>query len=186
MRILVAYATKQGQTRAIAEHVGAALRARDMNAELIDVGHPYDLDLADYDAVVLAASVHMGEHEKEMIRFVRERRAALESLPTAFLSVSMSEGAAEDETNSPEKRAGATQRVQEQIEGFFRQTEWKPDRVQPVAGALMYTKYGFLIRFVMKMIAKRTGTATDTSRDHIYTDFAALDRFVGDLVATLR
>lgn len=34
----------------------------------------------------------------------------------------------------------------------------------------------------MKLIAKSEGTSTDTSHDHEYTDWAALDRFVGELL----
>lgn len=63
----------------------------------------------------------------------------------------------------------------------FEETGWHPTRVKPVAGALLYTKYGLLLRFVMKLIAKRAGGATDTSRDHKYTDWVALDRFVDEL-----
>ena len=43
---------------------------------------------------------------------------------------------------------------------------------------LLYTQYNVLIRFVMKRIAKHAGGATDTSRDHEYTDWVALDQFV--------
>ena len=35
--ILVLYATKEGHTRRIAEHIAATLRARDQAAEVIDV-----------------------------------------------------------------------------------------------------------------------------------------------------
>jgi menaquinone-dependent protoporphyrinogen oxidase len=54
--------------------------------------------------------------------------------------------------------------------------------VKPVAGALLYTKYNFIVRFVMKQIVKKKSGSTDTSRDHEYTDWAALDRFVEDLL----
>jgi len=50
-----------------------------------------------------------------------------------------------------------------------------------VAGALSYTKYNFLVRFVMKRIAKAQGASTDTSRDHELTDWEALDHIVDEL-----
>jgi hypothetical protein len=50
-----------------------------------------------------------------------------------------------------------------------------------VAGALLYSKYNPLVRFVMKRIAKEAGAATDTSRDYEYTDWVGLDRFVVEL-----
>jgi len=39
------------------------------------------------------------------------------------------------------------------------------------------------VRFVMKQIARKTGSPTDTSRDHELTDWAAVDRFAGELAA---
>ena len=61
---------------------------------------------------------------------------------------------------------------------FFAETGWYPERVKPVAGALLYTPYNFLIRLVMKHIAQHAGRSRDTSRDHEYTDWVALDHFV--------
>ncbi len=186
MPVLIAYATHQGHTRVIAEYVAAALRVRDVETEVVDVADPPPLDLTEYDAVVLAASVHLGRHQKEMVRFVKVFREELAVRPTAFLSVSMSETTAANDNNTTEARAEAAERVAEQVESFFDETEWTADHVQPVAGALMYSEYGLVTRFVMKMIAKSTGAATDTSRDHVYTDFAALERFASKLCDTVR
>lgn len=184
--ILIVYATREGQTHRIAEHIAAEIRARGGTA---DVMNARDVEatraLPGCSAVVVAASVHAGRHEPEMVRFVREHKAALEAMPAAFLSVSMGEAGAEDQGASPEIRAQARSDVAEQIKGFFDSTGWHPARVQPVAGALLYTKYNFIVRFVMKLIVKKKGGSTDTSRDHEYTDWAALDRFVGDLLREL-
>ena len=94
--ILVVYATREGHTRAIAEHVAASLRQAGAVPEVIDAAHPpADLDLARYEAVILAASIHAGKHEREMTDFVRNRRDALERLPTVLLSSSLTEAGAE-------------------------------------------------------------------------------------------
>jgi menaquinone-dependent protoporphyrinogen oxidase len=53
-----------------------------------------------------------------------------------------------------------------------------------VAGTLAYSRYNFIIRFVMKRIARKNGAPTDTSRDYELTDWAALDRFVGETMHT--
>lgn len=39
------------------------------------------------------------------------------------------------------------------------------------------------MRFVMKRIAKRAAMSTDTSHDHDFTDWKALDRFVEEVLA---
>jgi menaquinone-dependent protoporphyrinogen oxidase len=106
----------------------------------------------------------------------------LNDVPTAFLSVSLTEAGAEDPAAPHEKRAQATADVQAFMERFFEDTGWRPRESMPVAGALLYTKYGRIMRFVMKTISKRSGGDTDTSRDYVYTDWEALDRFVEHLV----
>ena len=66
------------------------------------------------------------------------------------------------------------------IDVFVGETGWRPARVLPVAGALAYSQYNFIIRFVMKRIARKAGAPTDTSRDHEFTDWSTLARFIRD------
>jgi menaquinone-dependent protoporphyrinogen IX oxidase len=40
-----------------------------------------------------------------------------------------------------------------------------------IAGALLYTKYDFMKRFIMRVITKRAVGDTDTSQDFVYTDW---------------
>jgi menaquinone-dependent protoporphyrinogen oxidase len=184
--IVVLYATREGQTRRIAEHVAAELRSRGLLADVHDVSAlPAGFTVASYDAAVLAASVHAGNHEKEMISFAKHHRDALERMPSAFLSISLTEAGVEDPAASAAARDAAHREVEGLTARFFEQTGWHPARVKPVAGALLYTKYNALLRFVMKHIVLGKGGSTDTSRDHEYTDFVALDRFVGDLARSL-
>ena len=63
------------------------------------------------------------------------------------------------------------------------ETGWNATHVHPVAGALLYRQYGVIVRLVMRFIARQTGATTDTSRDHEYTDWEALDRFADELAA---
>src|SRR5262249_28673948 len=95
----VFYATREGHTGRIAEHVAARLRRQGLEA---NVRNLHDrgayINLSEYAAVVLAASVHAGMHESEMVKFVRSHAVQLEQRPTAFLSVSLSEAGAERST----------------------------------------------------------------------------------------
>src|SRR5665213_2227131 len=104
--ILVLYATREGHTRRIAEHIAATIRARGYFAEVIDAADlPSEFSMEDYEAAVLAASVHREKHEEEMIRFVQRFREELECMRAVFLSVSLSEAGAEDAAATPEHRA---------------------------------------------------------------------------------
>jgi hypothetical protein len=113
-----------------------------------------------------------------MIHFVKANRAAFDGVPTALISVSMTERGVEDPALPSEVRAKAAENVKRVVDNFCRQTGLHPARVWPVAGALMYSEYGTLTRLVMRMIAKQEHADTDTSRDYEYTDWQALDRFV--------
>lgn len=185
--VLVAFATREGQTRKIAEHVADTIRARGDRAEVLDLGSgaQFELDPSRYAAVVLAASVHLGRHQREMVDFVKAHHEQLEQLPTAFLSVSLSEAGVEDMTASFEARSKAAMDVKKMIDDFCHQTGFHPSRVWPVAGALMYSEYGALVRFVMRRIARRAGQSTDTTRDYEYTDWKGLHRFVDALMMEL-
>src|SRR6187200_2526707 len=75
MRVAVFFATREGQTRKIAEHIDAKLRAHGIGVDLIDVrARQTALDWTQYENAWVAASVHAGLHEREMIRFVRDNR----------------------------------------------------------------------------------------------------------------
>lgn len=184
--VAILYATREGHTRRIAEHVAAAMRARGLPADVLEVVAESGLFSPErHAAVVLAASVHGGVHEPEMVSFVRRHRDELENLPSAFLSVSLTEATAEDEARPPDARREAGDDVRAMLETFFKSTGWHPGWAKPVAGALPYSRYGALKRFVMKQIVRRSGGPTDTSRDYEFTDWASLDRFIDEFVADL-
>ena len=177
------YATREGQTRRIAEHLAKALRVRGFTVDVMDVGGvlPADLDVARYAGAVLAASIHMGRHQRSMVRFVTRHRAALERLPTTFLSVSLSQAGVEDTRASAARKRRAAAEVGKTIDRFLRATRWQPAHVYPVAGALLYRQYGAGLRLLMRFISRMVGASTDTSRDHDYTDWRALSRVADEL-----
>lgn len=181
---LVLYATQEGQTQRIADHIGVRLRENGLSCEVINIKHlPAGFCLKDYDSAILAASVHTGKHQREMLHFVLTNRQTLQEMRAAFLSVSLSQAGVQDRNASSERRERAAADVKGMINHFLTKTQWQPTRVEPVAGALMYSKYDPFLRFIMKRIARRAGASTDTSRDHEFTDWAALDHFLSDFVA---
>jgi menaquinone-dependent protoporphyrinogen oxidase len=183
MRIAIVYATREGQTRRIAEYLAGAFQAREVRVDLFDAKEAPDPVLEVYDAIVVAGSVHLGRHERELVGWVRRRQATLQRIPSAFISVSGSQAGVEMVTCTPEQRTRAREEVALVLKTFARQTGWTPHWIHPVAGALLYTKYNFLVRAIIKAISKRTGRSTDTSRDHEYTDWADLERFAGSIVS---
>jgi len=165
-------------------HIVDDLRAHGLKADLTDIGHPEKhIALTNYSAALLAASVHVGRHEREMVKFVKQHRSTLEALPTGFVSINLAEAAVERATGTPEQRSKSAAGVKKELTRFFTDTGWHPAYVKPVAGALRYSKYNPIKRFMMRQIAKATGADTDTSRDHEYTDWVGLDQFVEQFVS---
>ncbi len=181
--ILILYATREGHTKKVCEHIRESLRARAHAVELRDVRElPREFALDRYAAVILGASVHLGRHEGAMVKFVTRARAQLEPLPTALLTVCLTEATIEDERKPAEVRRQASEDLAGIMERFYETTGWHPDRAAPVAGALMYREYGLVVRWMMRRIARSTSGDTDTSRNHVYTNWDALDHFVEDFI----
>src|SRR5213078_4609053 len=100
------YATREGQTRRIAVHIASDFRVRGFSAEIKNLADRHEeTDLDRFSFALLAASVHAGAHEPEMIQFVKKHRAQLERLPAAFISVTLSEAGAERVNAAPAERA---------------------------------------------------------------------------------
>lgn len=167
--VLVGYGTSEGQTARVAERIGDVLAEAGHDVDLVHVTHPpAGLDPATYDGIVVGASVHMGRHQSSVTDFVRDHRETLNRLPSAFVSVSLT--AAHDD---PADREPAT----DLLSTFLEETGWEPDRTTLVAGALKYSEYGLMKRFLMRRIAGRAGGDTDTSRDYEYTDWDDVEAF---------
>jgi len=173
--VLVAFATHDGQTRKVAERIATVLRVRHHAVELLDLGHPppETLDLSQFQAVLLGSPIRAQRYLRPVVRFVQSHRTELERLPTLFFSVGLAVL-----SRTGDGRA-QTMRI---VERLVAETGWHPQRVELVAGALPYTRYNFLVRFVMRRISRKEGGDTDTSRDYEYTDWAAVDRFAAEFV----
>jgi menaquinone-dependent protoporphyrinogen oxidase len=182
-RLLIVYATREGHTRRVADRLSGSLQSKGMFVEVADAARlTAELDLRSYDGVILAGSVHVGRHEPELIRFVKQHRAALQQLRAAFVSVSMSQAAVESTSTTRKQREEATARVRAAFALFEHETGWTPDRTLAVAGALLYRHYWPIVRFIMRAKARSAGAPTDVKRDHVLTDWSALDRFGEDFL----
>ena len=173
-RILIVYGSSEGQTAEIAEAMAGIVREHGHEAVPMAVKEAAGEDLADYDGVLVGASVHIGKHDKHVVKFVQRNLAGLERLPSAFFSVSLA-------------AHGDTEEAHRYVDEFTQQTGWDPAKVAIFSGALRYTKYGFVKRRMMKKIAeeKPGSLATDTSRDHIYTEWDEVGRYAEEFLADL-
>jgi menaquinone-dependent protoporphyrinogen oxidase len=84
MRVLVAYATRHGATRGIAERIGEVLQGRGLEAAVEQVDSVRDV--ADYDAFVIGSAAYMGGWLKSANAFVQRNRSTLATKPTWLFS----------------------------------------------------------------------------------------------------
>jgi menaquinone-dependent protoporphyrinogen oxidase len=170
MKILVLYGTTEGQTRKIADFVTTRLKDRGDVVAMIDaMDVPGDLLPEDYDAAILAGSLHVGSYQKPLVHFAKKHADALNKMPTAFLSVSLS-AAGKD----PEDLKGMAVCA----DLFQKETGWKPGEVHHVAGAFRFTEYDFFKRWMMKVIAWERGMKTSGVIELELTDWEALGRLI--------
>lgn len=172
MKVLIAYATTEGQTRKIAETAATHLSDRGHSVTLIDVGEERsELDIKAFDAFILAGSVHQEQHQKALKNFATAHRDLLSARPSALISVSLS--AALEETR-PE--------AENYVERFGSVTGWEPLMILPLGGAVRFTEYDYFQEQVVKFIVMKRGLASEAGADGEFTDWKALETFVDAFV----
>lgn len=75
LKVLVAYATKYGSTREIAERIGEVIRGSNYSVDVIPVDQVPAL--SGYDAVVLGSAVYVGQWRKEAAAFLKDNEEDL-------------------------------------------------------------------------------------------------------------
>ena len=172
-KILVLYASFDGQTARIADRICDGLRAAGhratlLSAEAIGAGR----EIAEHDAVIIGSAIRFGHHPKYLEILVRDHLQEICARPNAFFSVCLSA------RRSPET-------ARKYIDVFEQDTRWYPHDRASFAGALYYRRYGPVLRFMMRIVARVNGSETDASRDYEYTDWRAVDRFAAQFAAGL-
>ncbi len=176
MKILLLFATTEGQTKKIANAVDRQIQAAGHDVSLANATDSDTPDPGEFDAVILAASVHMGRYQTSLVHYVHDHVASLNNTPSAFLSVSLS--AASDE---PDERS----EIEAIANRLFDETRWRPSFVHHAAGAFRFTEYDFFRRWAMKFIAMQKGEDVDIHEDREFTDWNALEGFVAEFIAAL-
>lgn len=167
--VLVVFSTQHGQTEKIARRIANGLVRPGISAEVIDAAGAAHRQLDHYDAVIVGAPVYEGKFSREIFHWVRDNAIIIQQMPSGFFSVCLGILEATNEKTQAEEKAIVTR--------FLEATGWHPAISQIFAGSLAYPKYNWVIRNVMRRIARKVVGATDTRRDHEYTDWDAVDDF---------
>jgi menaquinone-dependent protoporphyrinogen oxidase len=184
--VLILFATREGHTRRIVERIATTSQQKGVATVVRDLSTTNGaIDFRAFSGVILAGPIHAGKHPRQLVELVKTKRQALSELPTLLLTVCLAQAGVENPSTPADKRAAAERAVAALIADFNEQTGFLPTYTKTVAGALPYTQYNFFIRWVMKRIVAKEGGDTDTSRDYVYTNWAALDRTMEDFLGQL-
>ena len=157
MSILVAYASRYGSTRGIAERIAAKLGEAGQTAELRRaqaVG-----DLAGYDAFVIGSGVYNAHWLKESAELVRRNRGLLAERPVWLFSSGPLGTTAEDARGRDLRVAAEPKELAE----FKEAIDPRDHRV--FLGALVSSKLEFAHRMIRKLPAARAALPDGDFRD---------------------
>jgi menaquinone-dependent protoporphyrinogen oxidase len=176
--VAIYYATRDGQSRRIAEYIwrrlddGRTLAApRDLLPDL-----PTAAELAQAQLIVLVAAVRYGKHLPEVESFLNAYSALPASPPLALASVNLSA-----------RKAGKTTRTGNV---YLRKTIARhrlvPALAIAFAGRLDYRRYKWRDRQIIRFIMLLTGGPTDPDTCIEYTSWTAVDEFAIQIAALRR
>lgn len=166
MKLFIGYATNEGQTRKICQHIADRCVDAGNSVELMGIADAQTIDLSRFDAAILGGSLHTGHYQKALSNFVAEHAVALNAMQTMMISVSLAAAGHDAE----EWRA-----LDHIITDFQDATTWSPGQVVQVAGAYKPSDYDVFRKFIMRRIIAQKDPEADLDWDKEYTDWAALD-----------
>jgi menaquinone-dependent protoporphyrinogen oxidase len=163
--VLVAFATRYGSTREVADAIGAALREKGLTVDIQPARAVRSLEA--YNAVVLGAPLYMFRWHADALRFLSRHRQALAARPTAVFAL----GPFHDDEK--ERR-----QAREQLDKALTKYAWfAPKAVEVFGGKFDPARLDFpynLIRPLKQM------PASDAR------DWAAIGAWAGSLATTLQ
>ena len=165
--ILIVYSTVDGHTLKICGRLRAIAEQRGDRVTLAAVEDSAALTLADFDKVVIGASIRYGKHRPNVAGFMRDNAKTLRAKPNAFFSVNIV--ARKPDKNTPETNP--------YVRKFLRQIGWRPRVLEVFAGKLDYPRYGFWDRHIIRFIMLLTRGPVDPQSVVEFTDWSAVERF---------
>lgn len=163
MKVLILYATVEGQTGKIARFVSDAVKRLGHEAVRTDADDTAELSLEGVDAVILAAPVHQRRHPRGFEALIAARAEALAERRTLMLSVSLN---------------AAFPEGQEEAEDYLLEMKMRtglaPDAELLVGGALRPAEYDYFASQVVRFVVMRDHEYDDTADEHEFTDWDAL------------
>ncbi len=170
MKSLIVYSSTDGQTKKICEVIKENLLNKNQH-KLISIEHISEINIEDYERIILGASIRYGKHNSKVINFVKQNIRILEKKKNVFFSVNVvarKEGKDKPDTNP-------------YVQKFIKKTKWKPKKLGVFAGKVDYPNYNFFNRQIIKLIMFITKGPTDTSKTYEFTNWNKVKNFAVEI-----
>ncbi len=174
IKTLLLHSSREGQTEKILSFIED--RLTDHQCQKVNLHHIDDIDLLQYDKIVIGASIHYGHLNKKLYQFIDRYKQQLQESKVAFYCVNLTARKEEQKKDTPQKSA--------YVQTFLKKSPWEPTLIGVFAGALYYPRYTWFDRVMIRFIMSITGGETDTSKEVEYTNWNKVALFA-DKVATM-
>ncbi len=172
MKVLIAYATSEGQTEKIARFIGQDLSSSGHEITYHNVKQlSGGLSVSEFDKAIIAGSVHFGKHQEELDLFAFANRETLNQMSTLFISVSLAVAFPDSEDHA----AGY-------VDTFHESTGWKPTRDLLVAGAMRHGAYAWFEESKLMEGDLQSHINQELKEDQEFTDWEQLKESVRNFV----
>ena len=163
---VIIYSTTDGQTKRICERLVDQVGG-ETNVDLFCIKEKKKIDLQTYEKIVIGASIRYGKHNPLVYDFVEKNKQILLNKFTAFFTVNVV--ARKPQKNTPETNP--------YMKKFLALSKWQPTLLGVFGGRIIYPKYKFLDRLMIRLIMYITSGPTDVSETFEFTNWEEVDNF---------
>ncbi len=166
-KALLLYSSREGQTTKVLQYIAEHLA--DFDCEIANLHETETVNFADYEKVLIGASIHYGHLNKGLYKFIHRYRDELAQNKAAFVCLNLTARKEEQQKDTPQGSP--------YVQTFLRKSPWQPELIGVFAGALRYPRYNVFDKFMIRLIMKMTGGETDTSKEIEYTNWNKVAKF---------
>lgn len=169
--LLILYSTVDGHARHICEYAQSKLSDKKevVMASMEECG---EYNVADFDEILIGASVRYGFHRKNVYQFVTSNKGELDKKKTAFFSLNLT-------ARKPEK---STPETNPYIIKFLKKVNWEPTIQAVFAGRLDYPSLSCPNRLAILLIMAITNGPKDLSKVHDFTNWKKVDEMIESIM----
>ena len=169
---LLLYLSREGQTRKIADCMAAELQQAGQPVVVAELTTVSAEMLAAAGQIVIGASVRYGHLPAALYAFVAEHQPLLAARANAFFCVNL----------TARKPGKDTPQGSPYMRTFLQRSAWQPQQLAVFAGALLYSRYRWYDRWLIRFIMWLTKGPTDTRVDLELTDWHQVRAFARQLL----